>query len=92
MNIRRVRAIVSGKVQGVFYRKSTVDEAQQRSLSGWVKNLADGRVEFVAEGKSEAVESLIEWAKNGPPFARVSGIELFEETPIGDKNGFWVQR
>ncbi|MEM7365139.1 MAG: acylphosphatase [Pseudomonadota bacterium] len=65
---------VSGRVQGVAYRASMQREALHLHLTGWVRNLADGRVEFVATGHEAQVESLIEWARSGPAFARVDEI------------------
>ncbi|GAB4289134.1 MAG: hypothetical protein Fur0025_23510 [Oscillatoriaceae cyanobacterium] len=70
-NIRRARIFVSGKVQGVFYRVSTKEEAQLKGLSGWVRNLPDGAVEAVFEGTPEAVEDMINWCHIGPRGARV---------------------
>lgn len=66
---------VSGKVQGVYYRASTAKKAQSLGLSGWVKNLADGRVELFAQGPSEPLEKLITWCKKGPVLAKVSNFE-----------------
>ena len=62
----RARLLVSGRVQGVFYRATTRDKAIGLGLTGWVCNLPDGRVEAVAEGSRQEVESLIEWARQGP--------------------------
>jgi acylphosphatase len=87
-NNRRVHALISGRVQGVFYRASTMDEAMRLGLTGWVKNLADGRVELVAEGAPEAIDALISWCRKGPPHARVTSIEIKEQTPTGEFNRF----
>ena len=65
----------SGKVQGVYYRASTAKKAQSLGLSGWVKNLADGRVELFAQGPSEPLDKLITWCKKGPVLAKVSNLE-----------------
>lgn len=64
-NIRRARVFVSGKVQGVFYRASTQEEALRQGLAGWVRNLPDGQVEAVFEGTPEAVEDMINWCHTG---------------------------
>jgi acylphosphatase len=69
-----IRCLVAGRVQGVFYRASTRHEAQQLGLTGYVKNLLDGRVEVVACGEKEAVETLREWLRKGPADAQVSGV------------------
>ncbi len=90
--LTRVHVFVSGKVQGVFFRSSTKDKAQELGLSGWVRNLADGRVEALFEGKKEVVEKMIEWCKNGPEFARVTGVEVIAEDYKGEFNGFLLQR
>jgi acylphosphatase len=69
-----VRCLVAGRVQGVFYRATTRNEAQCLGLTGYAKNLMDGRVEVVACGDKEAVETLREWLRKGPPDARVTGV------------------
>lgn len=78
---RRVRLLVSGRVQGVFFRARTREEAQRLAVGGWVRNLPDGRVEVLAEGESRAVGSLIAWCRRGPRFADVSDVEVIEEEP-----------
>lgn len=88
----RVHVFVSGKVQGVFFRSSTRDVALELGLSGWVKNLADGRVEALFEGKKEAVEKMIEWCKIGPEFAKVTGLEVITEDYSGEFSGFLLKR
>jgi len=89
---RRVRAFVSGIVQGVWYRKRTHDEATRLGLSGWVRNLPDRRVEFVVEGAPADVEQLLHWARHGPPDARVDGLEVEELPPEGVDSPFEIQR
>lgn len=74
---------VSGEVQGVFYRDSCSREATARGVSGWVRNLRDGRVEAVFEGRPEAVTAMVEWCHLGPPRARVVRVEVVEEAPEG---------
>jgi acylphosphatase len=69
-----IRCLVAGRVQGVFYRATTRHEAQLLGLTGYVRNLTDGRVEVVACGEKEAVETLREWLRKGPADARVSGV------------------
>ncbi len=81
---------VSGKVQGVFYRQSTETEATRLDLDGWVRNLADGRVEVLFEGEEEAVRELAVWLETGPKKAKVSGVEL-EEHPVHGIAGFIVR-
>jgi acylphosphatase len=72
------RFLVSGKVQGVFFRASTRDEAQRLGLRGYAKNLPDGRVEVVACGDVAAVAELEQWLAHGPPAARVDGVTRYE--------------
>jgi len=68
----RAHIFVSGRVQAVFFRSKTREKAQELGLTGWVKNLADGRVEAVFEGDKAKVEEILEWAKKGPPGAFVN--------------------
>lgn len=82
---------VSGYVQGVFFRSTTRDIAKSLSLSGWVRNLADGRVEIMAEGEEEDVKRLIEWAKKGPPGARVLDVKVEYKEPQGAFEGFEIR-
>ncbi len=71
----RLHLIVSGRVQGVFFRQATVDEACGLGLTGWVRNRPDGRVEIVAEGRHANLKMLLAWANRGPPAARVDQVE-----------------
>lgn len=87
----QVFARVSGVVQGVGYRAGVAREAQRLGLSGWVRNLPDGRVELLAEGDSRAVEALLTWCRRGPALAVVSGIET-EQRPPQALRGFEVRR
>lgn len=90
--MRRVRAIVSGTVQGVGFRFHTVNRAHALGCTGWVRNLADGRVEFEAQGSSAAIESLLDWARHGPSSAEVDDLRV-EERPTEDGDGgFGVRR
>jgi acylphosphatase len=84
-----VRFIVSGRVQGVFFRASTRNEALRLGLNGYARNLADGRVEVVASGRPEAMHELEQWLWQGPPAARVDDVVRSEYTePV--TNGFAV--
>jgi acylphosphatase len=78
MNRQAVRYLVEGRVQGVFYRAATAERAAELNLSGWVRNLADGRVEVVAAGEDESVEALAAWLWQGPPRARVTAVAVEE--------------
>lgn len=88
----RVHVFISGKVQGVFFRSSTKDIAKKLGLYGWVRNLADGRVEAVFEGEKDAIEKMLEWCKVGPEYAKVTGIEVIREEFKGDFKEFLLRR
>jgi acylphosphatase len=92
-NGQRLRAHVwvRGRVQGVFFRATTAHLARERQLAGWVRNLPDGRVEAVFEGPPEAVHALVEWCRQGPPGARVEGVEVRWEPPRDEPPGFRVR-
>lgn len=80
------RCYVSGRVQGVFFRASTRDKAQSLHVSGYARNLDDGRVEVLACGEQEQVEALIDWLWEGPRLARVESVEVqdADEAPPAD--------
>ncbi len=88
----RARFRVSGRVQGVFYRQSTANEATRLGLSGSVRNLPDGSVEVVAEGPRDAVLLLEAFCRVGPPAARVDAVEVTWEPPTGEARPFAVAR
>ena len=67
---------IEGRVQGVFYRASLIDEAERLSRAGWVRNRVDGSVEAVVQGEPAAVQTLIDWAHQGPPRAQVSAVQV----------------
>ncbi len=73
-DLARVNLIIIGRVQGVFYRASTLEQAQSLNLTGWVKNLPDASVEILAEGPRYALEELINWSRRGPPEAMVEDV------------------
>ncbi len=74
-DLHTLRVRIEGKVQGVWYRGWTVEQARARSLSGWVRNLFDGSVEALFSGPRPAVEDMVEACRQGPPAARVDRIE-----------------
>lgn len=86
----RAHLIISGRVQGVFFRQNTLEEAERLGLGGWVRNRRDGTVEVVAEGEREKVEELVRWAHHGAPPARVSKVEVLWEQPAGEFERFFV--
>jgi acylphosphatase len=79
MSNKRVRLIVTGRVQGVFFRQSLKAKAIQNNIFGWVKNLQDGRVETILEGNEENIRILVEWAHSGPANAIVENVEIHNE-------------
>lgn len=88
--VARRRVVVSGRVQGVWFRESCGEQARTLGVAGWVRNLADGRVEAVFEGPPAAVDRMVAWSHEGPPRARVDGVEVVAEPPVGEA-GFRVR-
>ncbi len=86
----RAHVWISGRVQGVFFRGSTEETASGLGLTGWVRNLPDGRVEAVFEGPEAEVEKAVAWCRRGPGPARVEHVELQSESPIGEFEGFRI--
>ncbi len=88
---RAIRYLIAGRVQGVYYRDATATQAGQLRLNGSVRNLADGRVEFIAAGSDAAHRELAAWLWQGPPAARVDSVQVEEyREPVGE--GFVVAR
>lgn len=83
---------ITGRVQGVYYRASVLQQAQLLGVTGWVMNCPDGSVEAVAEGARSKLEELIAWCRQGPEGARVAGVEVHWETPLGTFRGFTIKR
>ena len=79
MKQQRVHILVSGKVQGVFFRQALKVIAKNNNVVGWVRNLTDKRVEAILEGDNNSVNSIIEWARVGPANSRVDGVEVSNE-------------
>ena len=88
--MRRIRAIVSGRVQGVAYRASACTEARRLGVVGWVKNRDDGSVELEAEGPDDMVAALIQWCHQGPPAASVGRVAVEEIPPGGSDRDFTI--
>lgn len=86
-----MRCVVAGRVQGVYYRAATAEAAVRLELDGWVKNLADGRVEVVAAGEPPAIAALTGWLWKGPPAARVDAVHV-EEWTSSVPRGFAVAK
>lgn len=77
--LKKIHIIISGKVQGVFYRMNTKNKADELGLTGWVKNTPNGKVEILAEGKEGGLKELIEWCYNGSKGAKVDEVEAKRE-------------
>ncbi len=88
---KRVHVFISGRVQGVFFRAYTQEEARRLGLRGWVRNLPDGRVEAIFEGEEKAIEEMIRWCHKGSPGARVTGVEVIEEPYTGEFSDFRIR-
>lgn len=88
----RVHLRITGRVQGVYFRASAVDEAQKLGVTGWVLNSADGAVEAVAEGRRSRIEELIGWCRVGPEGAKVTKVEIHWEAPRHEFTSFGVKR
>ncbi len=88
---RRVHVFIEGRVQGVFFRQYMKEAAQKEKVTGWVRNLPDGRVEAVFEGDDHAVRKMIEWCHKGSPASRVDEVEVHDETYTGSFNSFSIK-
>lgn len=84
----KAHVFISGRVQHVFFRNATQNQAKKLSVFGWVKNLDDGRVEAVFEGNKENIEKMIEWAKEGSFLAKVENVEIIFEDYKGEFDSF----
>jgi acylphosphatase len=82
---KRVRVVVAGRVQGVFFRASCATEARARGVGGSCRNLRDGRVEAVFEGAEADVDAMVAWCRRGPDLARVDDVLVSAEEPIGER-------
>ncbi len=88
--MKRAHLLIKGVVQGVFYRSSARQVARQLNLTGWVKNLPDGRVEIVAEGEEKKLEEFIKWCHKGPPSAIVDEVKVTYSEALGEFNDFFI--
>jgi len=87
----RAHVVVSGRVQGVFFRAKTQEKAKELGVFGWVKNLSEGRVEAVFEGERDKVEEMVKWAKKGPPGAIVNDLNVVWEEYQAEFNNFEIR-
>ena len=91
MALIRVHMYIRGRVQGVSFRYYTMTEAKRLGVTGWVRNLWDGRVEAVAEGEEELVQQLVDWCRRGPSSALVDRLDMTWETPTNEFQIFSVR-
>lgn len=91
MALKRVHAVVIGKVQGVFFRACTKDKAKEYLLSGWVRNLPGGSVEAEFQGEESDVERLSRWLRSGSPLSEVEEVVLSARQLVADEIGFIVK-
>ena len=86
-----VHVLISGRVQGVWFRASTRQKAEQLCIKGWVRNTSEGCVEAVFEGQEELVREIVEWCYHGPPMAKVSNVEVKKQKSTEDFDSFSVK-
>jgi acylphosphatase len=84
--VKRSHVVVTGRVQGVFYRATCAESARRRGLGGWVRNLPDGRVEAVFEGPDADVDAMVAWCRRGPELAHVDAVEVTSEPLAGERD------
>lgn len=87
---KRYRVLISGRVQGVFFRAETQRVAQSLGITGWVRNTRDGKVEAVFEGEEDKLQEMLKWCHRGPALARVTQVEVEEEPFKGDYRDFII--
>lgn len=90
MALARAHVLVTGYVQGVFFRHTAAQRARDRGLTGWVRNLDDGRVEAVLEGEESDVSAVVEWCRSGPAHATVESVDVDWQPALSDLSGFRI--
>jgi len=88
---KSVHVLISGRVQGVWFRASTRQKAEELGITGWVRNTTDGKVEAVFEGEEEIVQKMIEWCRHGPPLATVEHVKIKQQKPTDGFEGFTIK-
>ncbi|MCW8858406.1 MAG: acylphosphatase [Deltaproteobacteria bacterium] len=91
MILVRAKVHISGRVQGVWFRQSTKDTAQQHAVTGWCRNNPDGTVEAVFEGAETAVKAVLDWCKKGPELAHVDDLQIEWADPTGEFEIFQIR-
>ena len=87
----RVHVIISGRVQGVWFRANTRNQADQLGIKGWVRNTSDGNVEAVFEGEEKLVKEMLKWCNYGPPSARVEKVKVEKQPAKNDFDRFLIR-
>jgi len=87
----RVHVVISGRVQGVWFRATTRQKAEQLGLTGWVRNTYDGNVEAVFEGEENSVQEMLDWCRHGPPLSKVDNVEVKNESPTNGFDSFSIR-
>jgi acylphosphatase len=88
----RVRLLIEGSVQGVFFRASAEAQANRLGVTGWVRNCPDGSVEILAEGEKKKIDDLVAWCRHGPRGARVENVRVEREDYTAEFSGFRITR
>ncbi len=88
--MKRYHVVISGRVQGVAFRARTKSTADSLGLKGWVRNVSDGSVEAVFEGKEDALKSMLDWCRQGPRLALVTNVDISEEPYRGEFKDFRI--
>ncbi len=91
MTATRVHLLITGRVQGVYFRHHTMEKAVELGLKGWVRNRMDGKVEAVFEGAPAQVNEMIDWCHTGPVHANVTGVQEAWEEPVGENGPFRIK-
>ncbi len=89
-SIKRIHAIVHGRVQGVFFRETTCQQAKTLGLTGWVRNLADGTVETEFQGEEKTVTRMLDWLPQGSSLSEVTRVESQEKNPVSEEADFVI--
>ena len=87
----RVHVIISGRVQGVWFRATTKQKAEQLGLTGWVRNTTDRNVEAVFEGEENLIQEMLDWCRHGPSSAKVENVEVEKQIPSNGFDGFSIK-
>ena len=86
-----VHVLISGRVQGVFFRANTKQQAEMFGLSGWVRNTNDGKVEAIFEGEEEMLDKIIKWCYKGPPLSKVEKVDVKKQEPTNEFEDFSIR-